>query len=146
MVSSCFYIIDQSLDTFMIWGVRTITTHKGHRNSSTKHCTTPSSALKQDTHDPGHTEKQIHLAKNEQLWTICYLSESGRKGEDSPITTVTNTYETKPIDLIDCFPQIIHILLWNTVSMGFTTKSRPYRVFYKACIMFFKRRYQNAFH
>lgn len=62
MVWSCFHITDKLLDTVMIWEVRTMRTDKGHRNSSTKQYTAPWSALNWATCNPGHTEKQIHLA------------------------------------------------------------------------------------
>ena len=87
------------------WGVGTISTEKGHRNSSTKQYTTPSSTLNWVTSDSGHTVNPP--GNNEQLWASCYFSESRMKANDSPIIntnnntykTVDSTYETKPFDL-----------------------------------------------
>ena len=57
MILSYFYIIDQWEDRVVMWGVGTITTAKGQRNSSAKQYPVPSSTLNWAIFDPGHTEK-----------------------------------------------------------------------------------------
>lgn len=143
-----FYIIEQLLDS--VWGVGTISTEKGHRILQQNSTKSPSSTLNWVTSDPGHTEDPS--GDSEQLWASCYFSRKQNEGKlDSPIIninnntykTVHNTYETKPFDLIFSqmkysvqFSKIIHIPLWDIVSLVFTTKSKLHRILYRACMFF----------
>lgn len=80
----------------MIWGGRTITTDQGHRDSSIKQYTTPSSARNQATGDPGHTEKQIHLATTNSYEQSVTFQKAGGREMTRQLLLLTNTYETKP--------------------------------------------------
>lgn len=78
----------------MIWGVGTVTSDKGHRDSPTNY-PTPSSTPDRPTYDPGHTQKQIHLATtNSYEQSVTFQKAEGREMIHQLLLLIIHTKQT----------------------------------------------------